>query len=52
MAAIPSMAAIDLESERTGFTPNEQRSHAGPVTLKCNRDGLPALAAACGSALR
>lgn len=26
--------------------PNDERSHAGPKTLKCNRDRLPALAAA------
>src|SRR5436190_13140284 len=30
------------------MTANEQGSHAGPVTLKCNRDGLPALAGAAG----
>ncbi len=29
--------------------PNDQRSHAGPRTLKCNRDGIPALADAVGS---
>jgi hypothetical protein len=29
---------------------NEKRSHAGPRTLKYKRDGLPALAGACGSA--
>ena len=29
---------------------NAQRSHAGPGTLKCNRDGLPALAGASGYA--
>ena len=29
--------------------PNVERSHAGPTTLECNRDGLPALAGASGS---
>jgi len=28
--------------------PNDQRSHAGPRMLKCNRDGLPAVAGAAG----
>jgi hypothetical protein len=28
---------------------NDQRSHAGSVTLNCNRDALPALADAAGS---
>jgi hypothetical protein len=27
---------------------NVERSHAGPTTLECNRDGLPALADATG----
>ena len=36
---------FDSESCR----PNDERSHAGTVILKCNRDGLPALADALGS---
>lgn len=30
------------------LTPNDQRSHAGRRAVDCNRDALPALAAASG----
>jgi len=36
------------ENGRRLHAANDERSHAGPKTVKCNRDGLPALAgAAC-----
>ncbi len=47
-SAATKMTASSVFMMPGATRPNDQRSHAGPRTLKCNRGVLPALAAACG----
>ena len=47
---MPQRNATAVLLVRRVIAPNDQRSHAGPRTLRCNRDELPALADAFGSA--
>lgn len=45
------MTSSNVEKVMEGHRVNEERSHAGPTAPDCNRDVLPALAGAFGSAI-